>query len=127
LSYYSGCQDQVLALGLSRNFGLHLAELSDTISPIYKHQVMAQTDHVHIGYVRGRWDAIWEHLKQCAGRATFGDYSRLWPVLEQRKKRQLIPLHTLAHWLMPQTVLTSRFGPGKPPSYIRVRSTNQCR
>jgi len=99
-------------------FWLHLAELSDTISPIYKHQVMAQTDHAHVGYVRGRWDAIWEHLKQCEGRATFGDYSRLWPVLEQRKKRQLIPLHTLAHWLMPQTVLTSRFSPGKPPSFL---------
>jgi hypothetical protein len=40
------CQDQVLALGLSRNFWLHLAELSYTISPIYK-QVMAQTDHAH--------------------------------------------------------------------------------
>src|SRR3954453_10009135 len=31
-------------------FWLHLAELSDTISP-------TQTDHTHIGDVRGRWDA----------------------------------------------------------------------
>jgi hypothetical protein len=45
----------VISLIQNPRFWLHLAELSDAISPTYKHQVMAQTDHAHIGYVRGRW------------------------------------------------------------------------
>jgi hypothetical protein len=97
---------------ISHLFWLQLAELEEIITPIHEHQIQAQSDRAHIGYVRGRWDKIWTHLKQCEKRSKSLPWSKYWPVLEARKIRQLSDLHTLAHWLMPENVIISRFQQG---------------
>lgn len=97
----------------SHLFWLQLAQLEEIITPIHEAQIEAQSDHAHIGYVRGRWDKIWTHLKQCEKRTPSYNWPVLWTTLEARKKRQLTDLHTLAHWLMPSNVLNGRFAPGK--------------
>ena len=57
-----------------------------------------------MGYVRGRWDKIWEHLRRCEKRSE--PWERYWSILEARKARQLTDLHTLAHCsiLIPPTI-----------------------
>lgn len=108
-----GRLQDVIKTTQSRLFWYHLAELEEIVTPIAKAQVLAQTDKAHLGYVKGRWDKIWQHLRQCEQRSPSLFTASLWQQLEARKKRQLIKLHSLAHWLLPQTVIDSRFQPGK--------------
>ena len=112
LSKSEGRLENVIKSIQSRLFWLQIAELEEIVTPIADAQVLAQTDHAHLGYVKGRWNKIWEHLKRCEQRSPTLFTASLWEKLEARKKRQLIDLHTLAHWLLPQTVIESRFEPG---------------
>jgi Protein of unknown function (DUF 659) len=96
----------------SRLFWFLLADLEEIITPISNAQVEAQTDRSHLGYVKGRWDKIWQHLRDCERRSPTIFTASFWQSLEARKKRQLSELHSLAHWLQPQTVINSRFEPG---------------
>jgi hypothetical protein len=96
----------------SHFFWLQLAQLKEIITPIAEAQVQAQTDRSHLGYIRGRWDKIWQHLKQCGQRSPSIFTASLWQTLEARKQRQLTDLHTLAHWMMPKNVINSRFESG---------------
>jgi hypothetical protein len=96
----------------SRLFWFNLAELEEIITPIREAQLEAQTDRSHLGYVKGRWEKIWQHLRACKKRSPTVFTASLWEKLEARKERQLSELHTLAHWLRPQTVINSRFEPG---------------
>jgi hypothetical protein len=61
--------------------------LEEIITPIHKHQVQAQFDRAHVGCVRGRWNEIWQHLKQCQQRQNTTFTAALWQTLEARKKR----------------------------------------
>jgi hypothetical protein len=96
----------------SRLFWFALADLEEIITPIVEAQVEAQTDRSHLGYVKGRWDKIWQHLRDCEKRCPSVFTASFWQTLEARKKRQLSELHSLAHWLQPETVINSRFEPG---------------
>jgi hypothetical protein len=96
----------------SRLFWFLLADLEEIITPITEAQVEAQTDRSHLGYVKGRWDRIWQHLRDCEQRCPSVFTAFFWQTLKARKKRQLSELHSLAHWLQPQTVINSRFKPG---------------
>jgi hypothetical protein len=107
-----GRLENVIKTIQNRLFWLQIAELEEIVTPITNAQDLAQTDHAHLGYVKGRWDKIWEHLKQCEQRSPSLFTASFWQQLEARKKRQLTDLHTLAHWLLPQTVIDSRFKPG---------------
>ena len=100
----------------SRLFWFLLADLEEIITPISDAQVEAQTDRSHLGYVKGRWDKLWQHLRDCERRSPTVFTASFWQTLEARKKRQLSDLHSLAHWLQPQTVINSRFEPGWWPS-----------
>ena len=104
-----GRLENVIKTIQSRLFWFQIAELEEIVTPISNAQILAQTDHAHLGYVKGRWDKIWQHLKECEQRSPALFTASLWQQLKARKKRQLIDLHTLAHWLLPQTVIDSRF------------------
>jgi hypothetical protein len=52
----------------SRLFWFLLADLEDIITPITNAQLEAQTDRSHLGYVKGRWDKLWQHLRACERR-----------------------------------------------------------
>jgi hypothetical protein len=103
---------RVIKLILSLLFWAQLTELEEIISPIHERQKQAETDRSHVGYVRGRWDEIWLHLKRCEKVSSAGLWSSHWPELEARKKRQLTDIHLLTHWLMPSNVVNSRMEPG---------------
>ena len=111
---------QVVKSISSHLFWLQLSELEEIITPIHIHQLEAQTDRSHIGYVRGRWDKIWQHLERCQKTSSSISWDQYWPVLEARKKRQLVDLHTLAYWLMPANVLSSRFKSGTSSNQLLI-------
>ena len=58
--------------------------------------------------MKGRWLLIWQHLQrqQAIYPHLFID---LWPKLNARYNRQLSELYTLAFWLLPRNVQTTRF------------------
>lgn len=95
---------------ITRQFG---RPETSRIIPIANAQVLAQTDHAHLGYVKDRRDEIWLHFKQYEQRASSIFTASFWQLLEARKKRQLSDFHILAHWLLPEIVIKSRFRPGK--------------
>jgi aspartate/tyrosine/aromatic aminotransferase len=71
----------------SHLFWLQLAQVEEIVTPIAEAQVLAQADHAYLGYVRGRWDKIWQHLRQCAERSLSIFTASLWQKLEARKTR----------------------------------------
>ena len=70
----------------SRVFWFSLAELEEIITPIREAQIEAQTDRSHLGYVKGRWEKLWEHLRACERRSPSVFTPSFWQTLEDSEK-----------------------------------------
>jgi hypothetical protein len=82
------------------------SELTNLMGPIVDEIAAAEGDHCHIGLVIPRWQRIWKHLAVIRSTSTqTTDWDTLQPILEARYQRQTTPLHLLAFWLLPTTIV----------------------
>jgi hypothetical protein len=83
------------------------AEIIKIIGPICEEITMAEGDDCHIGLVIPRWRRIWDHLRVASVWSTVYRHSPrgLMCKLNDRYQRQITPLHVLAFWLLPRTIL----------------------
>jgi Protein of unknown function (DUF 659)/hAT family C-terminal dimerisation region len=84
-----------------------VSEIIQIIGPIVNEIGMAEGDDCHIGLVIPRWRRVWDHLRVASLGSTIDWTSPngLMDKLNVRYQRQITPLHTLAFWLLPRTIL----------------------
>ena len=98
-----------------------LEELVYILDPIIKAQIESEADNAHLCLVKGRWQKLEEHLRNCQALSS----TNLEPILkkfEERYKRQVNDLHQLAFWLCPTNNLAGRLEEGE---LTRILSTLQ--
>jgi hypothetical protein len=84
-----------------------VAEIIQVIGPIVDEITKAEGDDCHIGLVIPRWRRVWDHLRVASIGSTvdWTSANGLMVKLNKRYQRQITPLHTLAFWLLPRTIL----------------------
>jgi len=110
---------------MNRNFWNELELMRELLQPIDERLKMSESGKSHLGHVLNRWMDLLKHLNEkkkeimeleaFIDNGTFGN----------RYTRQVLPIHIVAYYLMPQTTLRDRNTPDRTKSAIPLNMEQQ--
>jgi len=104
--------------------GLEL--MRELLKPIDERLKMSESGKSHLGHVLNRWMDFLKHLRE--KRSEIDDLEMFISAdgaFAQRYARQVLPIHIVAYYLMPETTLRDRHNPDKTKAAIPVNMEQQ--